>query len=86
MTTAKIGDARCSAIDRSRASSVWMIRAITGHGALNHVKKVLAQKIEIRAVIGFAAEGLGCSIGAPFTPKIGTRLGRTATITKNFGL
>jgi hypothetical protein len=31
---------------------------ITGHGALNHaIKKVLAQKIEIRAVIGFAAEG-----------------------------
>jgi hypothetical protein len=59
MTTSKIGDARCSAIDRRRASSVWMIRAITGHGALNHaIKKVLAQKIEITAVIGFAAEGL----------------------------
>jgi hypothetical protein len=83
MTTSKIGDARCSAIDRRRASSVRMIRAITGHGALNHaIKKVLAQKIEITAVIGFAAEGLGGSIEAPFTPKIGTRLGRTPTITR----
>jgi hypothetical protein len=60
-----------------------MIRAITAHGTLNHaIKKVLAQKIEIMAVIGFAAEGLGCSIEAPFTPNIGTRLRRTATITR----
>ena len=85
MTTSKIGDARCSAIDRSRASSVRMIRAITGHGALNHaVKKVLAQKIEIRAVIEFAAEGLGCSIEAPFAPKMETRT--NGDNHKNFGL
>jgi UDP-glucose 4-epimerase len=48
------------------------------------VKKVLAQKIEIRAVIEFAAEGLGCSIEAPFTPKMETRT--NGDNHKNFGL
>src|SRR5258706_1905237 len=84
MTTSKIGDARCSAIDRRRASSVRMIRAITGHGALNHAIKKGAgpENRNQGGHWGLQLKGPGGSIEAPFTPKIGTRLGRTPTITR----
>jgi hypothetical protein len=38
------------------------------------IEKLLAQEIDGKAIVAFAPEGLGCSIEAPFTEKLGARI------------